>query len=346
MSAVAIDPGYPMTEEPVSYASSNPEPKPEPHVDFAQALKQNLSLVSIHKGEWTARLQAKEFTLEVKSEDEQMIQVPTENYTSPQRKLDWHPIFRQMQANTTLIDKERRLVCAKGPADGLYLVSNAKAPTLWAKLLELREQRREIAYEIFSMWDDVIIPGIKERFEKEYGKFVKRLPKACDIASKYDLTFDFIPITPIGAEDFNLDDLNPEDRMKVIEESNSKISQKTNLLVDNVMQDIFGEVLDLCEQINEGSLETGKKREESLEKMLTTLERLKNFSVFASPEVLEQSEAATNKLKSIKSVDQLNGDPNLQKAIKAAFQPLGEAVKALQQSARPTSARAARGIAV
>jgi uncharacterized protein with HEPN domain len=102
--------------------------------------------------------------------------------------------------------------------------------------------------------------------------------------------------------------------------------------LDAVMSNVFGEVADVCEQINLGSLESGTRRPEAITNLLNVLDRVQNFAQFADEEVLRRVAEARSAVAGV-SISDLNKNSSIQQAVKAAFAPLGEAVRQLQEDA-------------
>jgi len=106
-------------------------------------------------------------------------------------------------------------------------------------------------------------------------------------------------------------------------------------------------VLDQCDAINKGAMETGTRKFGGISELIFQLEKLKNFADFGSEDIVLHANATIEILSRITDVTEINlngGKNQVTKAIKAAMKPLASAIREMYDMTSPDAGVARRSL--
>jgi hypothetical protein len=264
--------------------------------------------------------------------------------TRPCWVIDDYHLFKAIDKNGRAVESTVNRYTAGDFRKGDHLVSMSAIGKLLSELTKLRDERKAIVAHLASDegWN-AFKAWIAKKFPNHFEQIYKKLPLQQTLQSRFDVEWTFRPLTPLNAEDLDLNNLTHEDKMRVIEQSNKMLQDITKQQVGNLMNTVFGEVLGLCEQINDGSLESGKRKSGALTEILDLLDRINNFKEFATPDILKNVEKAKGVVQKV-SITQLNTESSVQESIKLAMNTLGQSLKTLGELNTPGTGKASRSI--
>ena len=293
----------------------------------------NLVLLSFSIRRPTGRVMAKDAEVNIGSDDNSGDKVTISDkkkITSPQWRADIHKGWVALDKNANALQGILDRYSVSDVRRGNRLISGGAIGQCLAELAEMRDFRKQVVMTmLFDVWDTEVIPQIISEFPQHHKQILKKFISKERLVDACDAEWQIQPLTPLNPEQLDLTKLNTDDRLKVVKQSNEMIQKAATSQVELIVNKVAGDVVALCVEINEGTLETGRKKSGFLTDMLGMLERLTHFQQFMSPEVLAAAQAASDKIKGF-SYKQLNSMPSVQQAIKEIMQPLGESLKSLQ----------------
>jgi len=99
-----------------------------------------------------------------------------------------------------------------------------------------------------------------------------------------------------------------------------------------IFEEVFGSVNAKCAEIAAGALESGKRKFGAITELVEVLDRLRNFSEFANPEIIRHADATLEVLRQVTDISAVNaneGQNLVSAAIRTAVLPLGTAIQAM-----------------
>ena len=229
---------------------------------------------------------------------------------------------------------------------GFYLVPMGVTGNLTQELFKLKEERKHLAEELKNDYD-TWIANLRAKFNGQFHLLLPALPRRESLRRKFAVSWGFQPLTPIDPASMKFSDINDHDRQQIIADSNKMAQELIQQRARAIYDEAFGSVLDSCDKIVAGSLETGKRKFAAITEIIESLNRLKNFSEWANPEVVARADDALKVLTGISDISEINqneGQNQVTRAIVAAMKPLGDSVDRMLRTALPGSGRANREI--
>lgn len=308
----------------------------EPHVldaavaeHFGKEIAANMASVYVTVKRPCARKRSRAQKIEVSGDTGNVVEVDPKLLTNPGYRFDVHPIWKRLDANEIAIRRLVDVYTANDGRKGDHLIVMTKLPELLAKLTRLRNERLSLVRLMRELWSTEIIPGIRSTYPATCEQIIADLPHPGSLEKLFDVNWIFRPLTPLTVDSIDITQLNDEDRARVIEQSNTMVREMAQTQAQSVFSAVFGEVADLCQRVQDGALESGRRKSAALDDMLLVLERIHNFSTYASPEVIAAADAVKKKLKNL-TITQLNTDTAVQGALKAVFGQMKTAIDELK----------------
>jgi hypothetical protein len=292
----------------------------------------NLVLLSFSVRRPTGRVMVKNAEVNVGTDDnsEKVTIGDKKKMTNPQWRADIHPGWAALEKNATRIESILNRYSVSDVRRGNRLISGGAIGQCLSELAEARNERKQITLTmLYDVWESEVIPGIVDAFPQHHKQILHSFIPKGRLVDACDVDWQIQPLTPLNPEQLDLTKLNTDDRLKVVKQSNEMIQKAANSQVELIVNKVAGDVVALCDEINSGTLETGRKKSGFLPDMLAMLERLTHFQQFMNPQVLAAAKIASEKIKGF-SYKQLNAMPSVQQAIKEIMQPLGDSLKSLQ----------------
>jgi hypothetical protein len=177
-----------------------------------------------------------------------------------------------------------------------------------------------------------------------------RMPNPDLLLEKFDVTWSLNPLTPINPAHLRFDELNAVDKQAIIDESNRMAQDLVKTRAQAIYDLIFGEFLQKCDDIVQGSFESGNRKFSDIEVLIFQLERLKNFSEFGTPAMAQHAENTLEVLRQVDGREDIGkfnhnkGKNQITAALKAAIKPLHEEIQAMYEATTPGSGRARRSL--
>jgi len=287
-----------------------------------------LCLISVTRSRYTGRIaMPKDADVRVKDAD-----VNKEHATGNHWKVDIHPLFGDLDKNYQSIESTLRSYTVNDQLRGTYMVMMDRVPELLAKLADLRDQRMALAMRLQHVADTEWFPAVRDTHPDHFEQFIQpKLPNPGSVADRFGVSWNAYIIQQPHVDDFNLDSLSYRDRDRVMNDINRRLQDSMKDRAQAIMDTVFGELMELCDEIVDGgSLETGRKREGSMRDILSILDRVRNFDVFASPEILQRVQRARDIVSGV-THHQINASTLLQRSIKEAMSPIRQAVNDMRQ---------------
>ena len=257
-----------------------------------------------------------------------------------------HPIWEQIDENGRQFDATLRVFSVSDSRRGFHLVPMSRTGNILEAFGRLRQERIRLVHALVEGYD-TWIANLRAKFNGQFHLLARSLPSRESLLEKFEVVWLLNPLTPIDPTNLKFNDINDEDRQRIIDESNKMahdlIEQRARVIYDEA----FGSMLDKCEQIVAGSMETGKRKFGAITELIESLNRMKNFSEWANPEVIRRANNALSVLNTITDISEVNGNDGqnrVTRAIVAAMKPLGDSVERMLRDARPGSGRASREI--
>ncbi len=258
--------------------------------------------------------------------------------TDPKVRFDKTPTWRALDDNEAAI---RRLVSrhtATNVGRGGYLMSVLTVGRFLTQLQELSQERQVLADQLVNSWETEVLEALRSHYPEYFAKLMDTGKLNRPGVGQFAVAYEFTPIGSLRGEDLELENLSPAERQAVIQETSSRARDLMEERLKAVYDNVFGEVLELCQKVQTGAFETGGARSGTLEKILDVLERAHNFGDLADEKTLQQIRAATEYVRSIDH-QSLNRDQDVRAGLRDAFRPLVESVSKVQSASRTRIAR-------
>ena len=316
--------------------------------EIGRRITENLCSVYVTIHRPAGRPMAEALEMETRNaRDGTAVRVDADKTTGTHWKIDVHPLWRQIDANRRLIENTLFRFSASDSIKGDHLVSVFKVAEMINAMRVLREDRIRLAAEIEEKWDTEVVPAIQREFPDVFWQIEPRLPKRGDIRHRFGVEWVIRPLTTINPEHLDLRSLSQDDAARVISQTQDVMREVVVQRFQSMFDQIFGEIMDLCRQINEGAFENGRSRPVLLDDLLIMLERVSNFSAFATPEVLQATQNARNVINTqIGTADQLARNQALQQALRTTMAPVLATIREMEINQMPGGGRAGRSISI
>ena len=262
-----------------------------------------------------------------------------------------HEFWYLVDENQRAIETILRRYAISDAKRGFHLVPMGASGNMLSAISLAKKDRQKLVEHFCSpaqqnLWRQ----NLQEKYPNHFHLLEGKLPEVGHLQEKFNVTWDLRPFTPLCANGLNFKDINRRDKQQIIDESNRMAQELISQRAGAVYSMVFGSLLEQCEAIAHGALETGTRRFGGIEELVLQLERLKNFSDFATPEMVQHAEntlAALGQIKERSDIVKLNenkGQNQLVSAIKAAMRPLGASIRQMYDSAAVGSGYGARGL--
>lgn len=287
-----------------------------------------LCMVSVTRSRYTGRIaMPKDADVRVNATN-----INKEHATGNHWKVDIHPLFGDLDKNYQEIESVLRTYTVNDQLRGTYMVMMDRVPELLAKLADLRDQRLSLAMRLQHVATTEWFPAVRAAHPDHYEQFIEpKMPDTSGVAARFNVSWNACIIQQPHVDDFNLDSLSYRDRERVMNDINRRLQDSMKDRAQAIMDTVFGELLELCDDIVDGgSMESGRKREGSMRDILNILDRVRNFDVFASPEILERVQRARDVVSGV-THHQVNASTLVQRSIKEAMSPIRQAVNDMRK---------------
>ena len=257
-----------------------------------------------------------------------------------------HPVWEQIDTNTQKFNSVLKIFSVNDSRRGFHIVPMSKTGNMASEFVKLKQERDYWVGEL-ALGYDTWLSNLRAKFNGQFHLLLKSLPSRESLREKFEVVWLFMPLTPIDPSNLKFNDINDEDRQRIIDDSNKMAHDLIEQRAKYIYDEAFGSVLDSCDKIVAGSLETGKRKFAAISEIVDSLERMKNFSEWANPEVIARANDALSVLKNIADISEVNqndGQNQVTRAIVAAMKPLGDSVNRMLRDAQPGSGRAKREI--
>ena len=361
-----------MNQQPARRRRSRPIPVAEqmaPAPAMGQELSQGLCLAHVLVKSPSYRIKMVKSEVTAATENGEARQVAKDKMTGNRWVWNRHRLFDQMLENgrkvTLLLDRysvsegkpsaEEDEGNRRGGGGGYRIMPMDAVARFHVGLLELIAERNAIIDRMKENWWTEVLPGISEFFGEHFYQIRPSLPSGPeDLEWRFRVRALYWPLTPLNPSKLSMAGLTADQQQKFILSQEEELKGMFKDRFAAMFDTIFLSVYDVCQDILHGEkdpqtglrsgqspIESGRRKEGALEPILAVLDRVKNFSQFASPEVLEAVDNARGLIGAVTHRDlNLNGGKNLTTtAIKAALEPLGNAVKRLWEAKRGQAVR-------
>jgi hypothetical protein len=302
-------------------------------------LKANLVLLelTIKRPSGRAKSDKDKVKVEAQAQYGGTTEVGAKRMTRPSWIYDTHHLWGRLDANAREIGELMKFYAVNDKSGddkvaGSYMVSMYKMGELLQQLEAKKQERDRLAQELADKWESEAIPQLQTENPEHFFQIRPLLPSPDTFVDKFAVRWTLRRLAPMSDAEVDVSQLSPTDAEEVRRSIKKMCEDKAREQLDAVMSNVFGEVADVCEQINLGSLESGTRRPEAITNLLNVLDRVQNFAQFADEEVLRRVAEARSAVAGV-SISDLNKNSSIQQAVKAAFAPLGEAVRQLQEDA-------------
>lgn len=305
-------------EVPATEATLSPE-------DVSSHIQRNLCAIYVTTSRPTGRIQANDVKVEVRNDFNEQQEADKDSLTTPCWKLDINQRWKVLDANGRAVQSALMRYAVGDSVKGEYLISIKKAPTLLNRLKVLLNERMEIATDIQSH-EAEIRDELKSKYATVYETQIKdRINFFSDIRRRYGILWIIKPLTVMRGDELDFSNLSESEAIEVAAQTNKMLEQMAKDRFQNVLDTVFGEVLDLAESISTGDYSFSRRRPQAVQDILSLLDRIKTFDMYATKDILTRADFAANALKNTNLGDLKNSEL-IQSTIRDAFRPLGAAI--------------------
>ena len=262
--------------------------------------------------------------------------------SKPRVRYDIHPLWKDLDTNESNIRRLIKRYTAENMQRGTYLLSMISAGKFQLELANLVEERQNIIGQFQDNQAEVIEAAKEEHediWEIIYDQI--RLPTRTNCRVEQD----YWPLGTLSVDDMDLSDLNPSEKKLIIEQTHERAKEMLENRFKMVFDGVFGEVMEICEQVEKGEFETGKRRSGALNLVMDALERVSNFSHIADADTLERVSKAAGYIKNL-SIQDVNNNAAIQSRIRDVFAPVKQAVTKLQDKYAAGQSRSTRDVVI
>ena len=310
-------------------------PVEAPAPDISARLSSSLCAVDLLVRRPSGRLQAK--NVEVTADDNagKRETLDREKITTPCFIIDTKAdaeFWFMIDENTRLFESTLRSYSVNDARRGFHLVTMAKSGNMVAKFSELRSQRKALVQQFCDHEYDNWIANLERKFNGHFYLLKPRLPSRDQLLERFDATWTRHPLTPLDPANMRFSDITEDEQARIIAESNAMSQQLVENRAKLIFEEVFGSVNTKCAEIAAGALESGKRKFGAITELVEVLERLRNFSEFANPEIIQHANATLGLLREVTDISVVNaneGQNVVSAAIKTAVLPLGTAIQAM-----------------
>lgn len=307
----------------------------------------DLMLVKLIRREPTWRLQIKGAKVQL---DGMTVQG---KHTSPQFKLDVHPIFAEVAANTREIGVLLDSNTIVDPEDGFRLISAMNAEKFIANVARLNDRRVALAEEMDRRYEE-ILNSIFDEHPEHVSQLRGRIPTP-PFRDRMELVFSLRPLAGLGPEDLDFSALSFEAQQTLVQQMQSQARQMAEARVQSLLDGVVQPVIDLAQEINgeapnpnfdetkpegpsnrrfKGGINSGHKREGFLDTLTSTLERVMKFGQFMDPGILASVQRASEHVQKINGAASINSNVQVQQAIAAQMRAISDTIQASASDVR------------
>lgn len=319
-------------------------------LDFDQPeamMRQSMVLLSIVRHGWTGSFQLPKNKVSIAGEDGLPVEVDSRKIRKGSLVLNYDPGFRSVESIGNEVERLKNIYSVRTGRDArgnTRLVPMAKYPELFAKLSDLKRRRREAVREHlvdrYEEWTEAyrsdFPPGVAAMIMDK-----RPFPARDELLAAYDIDWHATPILAINPDDFDLSELDEQQKMEFVADAQGKMRRQVEQSLQEAYEQVFGEVVELCDQIAAGRyIASGKAQGSSVQVVLDALERVRNFGGLATPEILRRVEEAQGMLSETGHAG-LNRSASLRQAVGEAFGELRRSIRDARLEER--MARGGRG---
>jgi hypothetical protein len=262
-----------------------------------------------------------------------------------------HPLWGAIDDNQREIEAVLEKYSINDARRGFHLVPMSKTGNLLAELRARRQERLELVSQLKcpEAWN-ALLANLRQKYPDHFHLLMPRMPNPDLLLEKFDVTWSLNPLTPINPAHLRFDELNAVDKQAIIDESNRMAQDLVKTRAQAIYDLIFGEFLQKCDDIVQGSFESGNRKFSDIEVLIFQLERLKNFSEFGTPAMAQHAENTLEVLRQVDGREDIGkfnhnkGKNQITAALKAAIKPLHEEIQAMYEATTPGSGRARRSL--
>ena len=325
-----------------------PAPVADAQTIIESAIPSNIWGVAVTVQRPSGRYQVKGATVEARSQGGSTEKLG--NVTKPCFIIDTeddHELWGKLDKNEGAIKNILARFSANDPRKGLHLVPGSQVSRMLLHLREARHERLDLAQRLAAVWHTELIPHLQTKYNGHFYLLAPVLPHSDSLIERFDTQWFLTPLTVTSASALTFDGLSTEDKEGIIQESDNMARNLVKQRAQFIYEQVFGEVVTQCDEIAAGAMESGKRKGGCITELVTLLDRLRNFSEFATPEVLAKAEEAMRVMSTVTDIAAINrndGDNHVVRAVKAAFAPLGASINAMLQDVLPERGRSQRKV--
>lgn len=233
---------------------------------------------------------------------------------------------------------------------GFHLVPTTKMGNMLAELRDIRAKRLKLVVEFRDTGWDEYLANLRKQFNGHFYLIEPKLPRRDDLMEKFDITWTLHELAPIDPTKIKFDDVNASDQDVIVRESAGMARHLIQQRAAAIYEEVFGSLLEKCQEIAKGAMETGVRKFGGITELTTMLERAVNFRDFSSnPGIARHAAESLELLRGITDISQVNaneGKNQVSAAIKAAMAPLGTAISSMMKEVAPGSGRSRRRVEI
>lgn len=293
---------------------------------MSEEISAKLTAVYVHIKRPTGSVRFDQAVIEHIGKDGVPIEIKSKYVKKPMVAYDIHPNWKRIDSNASEIRSLVTKYTANNLQRGTYLMPTIVVPEFLIKLAELREERKKLVEDLRFDWE-AALEVVRKEHKDIYEILEPRIPQPS--YGNFEVAYEVYPLGTLSTEDLDLSALTLEERMLVIEETKQQAEDLFKNRVQSVFDGVFGEIMSVCEEIEKGSLDSGRRRQSGIQDILDLLKKATYFKDFADPETIRAINRASTVLENV-TVQDLNANTDdIRGKIRGAFAPVRKTVEKL-----------------
>jgi len=338
MTAIAVD--EPRTWMPPK-TSREPEVIGLSQVKFGKEIRGSLCAVYVTVKRPSGTVQIDGAAVSAPDEDGNMQTVESKYITGKSVHYDFNMLWEALDANGRLVKRLITRTTAQNLQRGTYMMSMLAVGEFILQLGQLQEDRKELVLQLREAWPD-ILQEIRSEFPDHYHLFIEKVPEPSP--DRFGIEYEIYPMGTLSPDDLDLTRLTPGERQRVIDDTKEAADKLFETRLQSVFDGVFGAIVEICQDIEHGGFETGKRRDGAITNIMDVLTRAKNFAQFADPQTMLAIESAYKVVDGL-SIQEINSNMGgIRERLRTTFSGVRSQVEKLREGYKAGSSRGGRSV--
>ena len=307
---------------------------------MGQEISGRLCAVYVSVSRPTGSVKLRDAVVEHENKGGEKVTLSSKYVRKPSVQYDFDQLWGDIDDNEKKIRRLVHRFTASNLQRGTYLMSMLQVGTFVIELRNLMDDRKELVKQLRKGWTKVL-RGIANEHKDIYHVIQAQIPYPTD--DRFRVEYEMYPMGALNADDLDLTNLSEAERKTVIEQTQAHTSQMFQSRFKNILDGVFGEVVELCKEVEAGKFER-KPNEATIRDVLDTLARVKNFREWADAATLKHIDDLEKTLASVSDKDIRANAGNVQLNLRAMFMPLRQQIESQIKGYEAGTSRAERTV--